>query len=282
MSKKAFAIFVGTLTGVIIVLACVQFIGFAQSDIPGGVRLFATIGKDSEISGYFSSNGNGNARDWCVFVGQNGKVYKISLVDRDVSELSIDGQRVPKGDILKHSVEYTAFLEKYFRSVEIDNESRELDQKVKPLDEQIEALGEELEKLDAAESRLEKSSMKGSDSFVDARLELKKKQNSLEETQDEIDRQIESLSKLQDRLAQEQESLGLDNYVDQVLRHIAADLISLGVIKNPDKLSFKLSNRGLIVNGKSTRRDVFESLKSKYVVDHCDECGFLYKWKSKI
>lgn len=91
----------------------------AQTDFPDGTYLFGTIENDV-ISGYFSRNHGNPTKSSCVFVGSNGKVYKMSLIERNVHELYIDGQKIPDSEISKHNAEYKSFLEKYLRAQEIE------------------------------------------------------------------------------------------------------------------------------------------------------------------
>lgn len=146
----------------------------------------------------------------------------------------------------------------------------------------MEIVSKDIEKLDRAEDRLEQNALKSSESFVDSKLRLKEQQKQLDELEKELDQQITVLSNQQDRLSDEQESLGLETHLNDVLKQITIDLKSLGAIKSDDKLSYKLSNRALIVNGKVMPGHVFELLKAKYIVDQDGESGFLYKWKSKL
>lgn len=254
----------------------------AQVNFPDGVRLFGTIGNDGVISGYFSRNQSDSDRDWCVFVGANGKAYKMSLIERNVHELYIDGQKVPDSEIWKHTAEYKSFLEKYWRSQDIENESREIEQKIKPLAKRIEAVSKEIEKLDLAEDRGERSTSRNSESFVDTKLRLREQQKKLDEIENELDQKMGVLSKQQERLSDEQESLGLEKYLDDVLKQIATDIKVLGAIKSTDKLSYKLSNRELIINGERASPEILELLKIKYILDRGGESGFIYRWKGEI
>lgn len=254
----------------------------AQTSFPDGIHLFGTIGNGSAISGYFSKDGGNSNRDWCVFIGANGKVYKMSLMERSIHELYIDSQKVPDSQIWKHTAEYRSFLEKYWRSKEIDSQSREIEQQIRPLEKKIDELGKEIEKLDLAEERLERSTSKTSESFVDAKLSLKEQQKRLGELEEELDQQMSVISNQQERLSDEQELLGLEKHLDEILKQIANDLKSLGAIKSIDKLSYKLSNRELIINGKRASPDLFELMKAKYIVDQDGESGFVYMWKGSL
>ena len=280
--KKISCLILSIAISVLAVLTGNQNLGNAQSSVPDGTHLFGTIGNDSVISGYFSKNQASSNLDWCAFIGSNGKVYKMSLIERNVHELYIDGYKIADSEIWKHNAAYKPFLEKYWRSNEIENESREIEKKIKPLDTKIEAINKEIERLDLAEERLERSTSKNSESFIDSKLSLKEQQKQLAETQNELDQQIEFLSKQQERISDEQESLGLEKYLDDILKQIAADLKSLGAIKSIDKLSFKLSNREMIINGKQASPEVFDLLKAKYIIDQSGESGLIYRWKGNI
>ena len=228
------------------------------------------------MTGYFGKNYQDiKNKNWCVFIGSNGKVYKMSLIDKNIRDLFIDGQKVADDQIWKHTAEYKSFLEKFWRNEEIEKESNELEQKIKPLDRKMDAIIQEIEKLDRD---LEKNSA----GFADGRKSLKAQQKRLSAIEKELDDQIEDLSKQQEKLSDEQESLNLMDELDKVLLQIGSDLKSLGVIKNTNNLSFKLSNLGLIVNGKQVSPEVFELLKARYIVEFSGESGFLYRWKGDV
>jgi bla regulator protein blaR1 len=247
-----------------------------------GIYMVGTIDKGIILTGYFNRNrSNLKNQDWCVFVGENGQVYKLLLTDKKVLNLHIDGQKIEDNQIEKHSAEFSPFLTRYLRSREIENETRELEFKMKPFERKIQALDQEISKLDKAEEKLEKAMEKNSASFAEDRKSIRAQQKRISEMQRGHEKELEMLSDQQEKLSNEQESLGLDQEIDKLLLRISEDLKSVGLIKTTTNLSFKLSNLELVVNGKKISAETYQKLKVKYVFDFSDESGFLYHWKWK-
>ncbi len=283
MNKKIFWIITG-LSGIgILFFVGQQNIGLAQLSVPKDIYMFGTIEKGEVMSGYFGKHQpDSKNKTWCVFIGSNGKVYKLALIDKNIHELYIDGQKVADSQIWKHTAEYKSFLEKFWRNEEIENESRELERQIKPFERKIEAISKEIEKLDRAEEKLDRDSENKPANFDESRANATARQQKLAKMQKELDEQIENLSKQQETLSSEQESLNLLTELDKVLLRIREDLKSLGVIRNSNNLSFKLSNVELIVNGKKISPEVFELLKARYIVELSGESGFVFHWKGDI
>lgn len=240
-----------------------QNIGQAQILPDDGISMVGTIEKDRAMSGYFGKNRQDfKNKNWCVFIGANGKTYKMILIERNIHELYIDGKKIADSEIWKHTAAYKSFLERFWRSEQIEQESRELERQIKPLDRKIEAINQEIEKLDREEEKFDRESKKNSSSFAENRKNLNAQQKKLSAIKRKLSEQIESLSKQQEKLSDKQESLNLMDDLNKVLLQIGADLKSLGLVKNTNNLSFKLSNLELIVNGKKSSPEVFELLKA--------------------
>lgn len=283
MKKKSFWLILCLSAFVSVYFLLNQNSSQAQTIPSDGIYIFGTIEKDRRMTGYFGKNSKDlRNKNWCVFIGENGKVYKLLLIDKGISELYIDGQKIDDSLIWKHTAEYKSFLERFWRSEEIENQSRELEQKMKPIDRRIEAVSKEIEKLDRAEEKLDKALEKNTIGFAENRKSIRAQQKRLNEIQSEFAQQIEDLSKQQEKLSNEQESLKLMEDLNKVLRQIGVDLQSLGVIKNVNNLSFKLSNLELIVNGKKASPEVFAMLKARYIFELNNESGFLYRWKGNV
>lgn len=257
-----------------------QTISQAQIIPANDIYMFGTVENDKRMSGYFGKNRQDfKNKNWCVFIGANGKVYKLTLIDKSIRDLFIDGRKIADGEIWKHTAEYKPFLLKFWRNEEIEEESRELERQIKPLDRKIEAINKEIEKLDREEEKLDKELKNNSASFTDNRKSINAQQKRLSGIEKELSEQIENLSKQQETLSNEQESLNLMDELNKVLLQIGTDLKALGVIKNSNNLSFKLSNVELIVNGNRISPEVLELLKTRYIVESNGESGFLFRWK---
>lgn len=274
----------------LVIAAFVLFLGIGQTVVNSQFQIdderfymVGTVGKDKKLSGYFIK-GKTEFKDQnqFTFIASNGKVYKLSLTDKNVGELFIDGQKIAPADIEKHSAEYRPFVEKVLRSAEIEKELNELERKTNPLERRNAALDEEIEKLEAKLEEIEKKIEKGANGFTDNRDNLQAQIDRLSEMQDELDGQIDELDQKRDPLDEEQDALGLYNEMEKVLDQITADLKSLGVAKNTANLSYKLSNRELIVNGQKVSAEVFELLKTRYLFETATESGYLLHWKGKV
>lgn len=241
--------------------------------------MIGSLEKDKRMTGFYSKSPQSiQNKNWCVFIGENGKVYKISLIERNIHTLTIDGKQIADNQIWKHNAEYKPFLERFWREAEIENESAEIDSRIKPFDRKIAALDKEMEKIDKREEQIEK----GSSSFTDTPKTLDAERRKLAKMQQEYAKQIEELAKLQENLSNEQDSLKLEGEIDKVLLQICEDLKSLGVVKTSKNLSFKLSNTELIVNGNKVSPEVYQLLKDRYIVELNGEFGFLYHWKGDV
>lgn len=269
------------LSLVFIFLVSANFI-FAQNKPSNeGFYLFGSLASDKIMTGFFSKNGKAfENKNWCVFVGENGKVYKISLIDDSIHTLFIDGQKIADSEIWKHNAEYKPFLEKFWRNQKIEEESEAIDSQAELIEAKVETIEKEIENLDKTLEKLEKLSEKEKANLSFDRKSVNSQMQRLAEMQREQDKELEKLNELQATKQKEQESLNLMGDLKKVLSQINIDLQSLGVVKNVNNNSFKLSTLELIVNGKKISDDAYQLLKAKYIVDFKDESGFMYRWKA--
>ncbi|MFT3746085.1 MAG: hypothetical protein QM785_17575 [Pyrinomonadaceae bacterium] len=254
-------------------------ISHAQPPVSDGIYMFGRIDNDKGKSGIFGrSRKDLKDRDWCVFVVGGDKVYKMSLIDRSVHELYINGKRIEDSLIWKHTAEFKPYLEKYWRVQELEKESANLDRQMKPIEAKIEAVSKEMQKLDKIEERLDR----GASGFADDRKSLSEARRRISSTERELSHELEGFARQQDAIGKQHESLNLMEDLDKVLKQIGTDLQSLGVVKTTSNLSFKLSNVELIVNGKTVSPEIFDLLKARYIVGESGESGFLFRWKGDI
>lgn len=240
--------------------------------------MFGQIDNDGTKSGVFGRRPSDvKNSNWCVFVGPREQVYKLTLIDRNIHELFIDGRKVEDSLIWKHTAEFKPYLEKFWRDREIADKSADLERQMKPLDRKIEAIQKEIQKLEQANEKMERNSSSFAQSkSLDAEI---KRLSGIDR---DLEQQIESLSRSQEDLSKEQESLQLDKETDRVLARIIADLKALGAIKSTSNLRFKLSNTEFIINGKQASPEIYRLMKDRYIVETTNESGFLYRWKGKI
>lgn len=283
MNKKIFlAIFIPAVLAILTLPLFLSSQNITEAQIKkddDSFFMMGTIEKEKIMTGVYSKNSEAiHNKNWCVFVGENGKVYKISLIDKSIHALSIDGKKIEDKEIWKHNAEYKPFLEKFWRETELENQSAEIDSLIKPFDRKISVLDKEIEKLDKREAQLEK----GASSFDDSRKSINAERKKLAKMQNEYAQQIEQFSDRQEAISKELESLNLMAEIDKVLLQICEDLKSIGVVKTSKGLSFKLNNSVLMVNGKQVSPEAHQLLKDKYIVDLNGEFGFLYHWKKDL
>jgi hypothetical protein len=278
MNKKLFA--------AVSIFAILSIFAIADAQMQTADDSFYMFGSfDSEIgkTGYFSKNPVENFKiTWHVFVGQNGQVYKLSLIEKSVHELFIDGQKFADAEIFKHTAEFKPNLEKIWRDKELEQESEKIDAEAEQFDAKAEEIDKEIDKLDKAEEKLERLSDKISTDFTKERESLNAQRKRLSEIRENYSRQAESFGNRQEKINQEQESLDTKSDLDKVLRQIIIDLKTLHAVKNTEQMSFKLSSKELIVNGFNITNEMFDRLKSKYIIETAWETGFLYRWKPKV
>lgn len=251
----------------------------AQPPVNDGIYIFGRIDIERGKSGIFGrSRKELKERDWCVFVGANGSVYKMSLIDRSVHELFINGKRVDDSLIWKHTAEFKPYLDKYWRVQELEKESADLDRQMKPIEAKIEAVSKEMQRIDKLEERLDRASS----GFADDRRSLSEARRRIADTERGFSQELEGFARQQDAIGKQHESLNLIEDLDKVLKEICTDLQSLGVVKSTANISFKLSNVELIVNGKRVSQEVYDLLKARYIIAEGGESGFLYRWKGDI
>lgn len=251
----------------------------AQTKNNDDLFLNGSIENNRKMTGFYSKNSNAvQNKDWCIFIGANGKVYKIWLINKSIHTLHIDGQKIADDLIWKHTAEYKPYLLKMWHINELEKESADLDDGIRSIDRKIAALDKELEKLDKREEQIEKNSS----SFTDNHKNIDAERRKLSKMIEERSKEVEELSKKQEALRNEIESLDLMNEMDKVFRQISADLKSLSVIASSANLSFKLSNSELIVNGKKISPEVFDLLKARYIVEMEGDFGFVYNWKGEV
>lgn len=278
MARRVFGVFV------IVICAASSFVlersaVEAQLVEPDGIHLSGRVEKQGRLSGFFSSpSKGGRTTNWCVFVGANGSVYKLTLLDRSVQSLVLDGQPVESDRISRYAAEFNPFLERFLRDAEIERESNQIDTRMEPIDAEMESLDTAMEKIESAADRL---GSRGS-AFAAERSTLDAERKKISATHKSLANLLKPLADRQEALSEEQERLNLMADIDRILDVITNDLIALGVIKTDTNLSFKLSSLGLIVNGKPISGEAHRFLRAKYIVDGSGESGFLYRWKGKV
>ncbi len=252
-----------------------QVAGVAKTD--GGINFMGTIENNGVMTGVFGRRSNtARNNNWCVFVGANGQVYKMAFIDRDISYLYIDGKRVDDSLIWKHTAEFRAYYDKYWRDRDIETQSAALENEMRPLNSEIENVAKQMEKIDQA---LEKLVRQGGSSAENKSFDADRER--LAQIERRLDKEIEGYAKRQELLAKEQETLRMMDETDKVLNQILQDLKSLGAIKQRANTTFKLSTLEFIINGKPASPEIYALMKDRYLPESTVETGFMHHWKER-
>jgi bla regulator protein blaR1 len=247
------------------------------------IYMFGTFDTNRGKTGFFNkSSAESDAKKWCVFVGKNGSVYKLSLIDKSVGELFVDGKRIPDGEIWKRTAEFKSYLGMVWKQRELEAESERIDANSEEIDSQSEEIDRSEQRIDKAEEKLDKFSDERQADISKERENLRTQRERLNKLRESIHNQREPVETRQSVIERELNSIDMIREMDKILDQVIVDLKSVGVIKDSKNLSFKLSNRELVVNGKRISTETFELLKTKYIAESTGETGFLYRWKPEI
>lgn len=264
---------------------------------------------DDVATGSFSSGFPKDVyRQPIVFIGDDNRVYRIVYENERVTELYIDGVQAT----VDHITDSASVDRKLAKFIEMRRESERMEKMEAELDAEdnvFDAVENELERKEEKADRLEQKidneeerisdleddeddrSSSKKESIADARAAIAKKRTELVRIQEEIEREQKELEARRKKveakyevISNKWEEFGDMQYreMEKVLDRILGELRAANLAPNSGKASFKLSNRELIVNGKSAPRDVFERMRMKFVGDDPrGTFGFLYKWNLK-
>lgn len=270
------------LTGII--LACMAVATAQITNEPESESIMMT-GQFSEkqATGIYVKGADENINlNWSVFLGNDGKVYKINVTESKITQLFVDGEKVPNENISNYAAETKPFLDNLAIQAEIEKLEKEIDAKAEDIDQQTNEIDKISNRIDKATEKIDDWQQNRSVDLSVERGNLSKLRAKNSELRDSISAKRDALSLQRDKLSEKRDSLDTMKELDRVLNKIISDLKAEGIIKNSNKLSFKLSNREFIVNGKRLSAEIHQKLKAKYVIETAFEAGFLYRWKEKI
>lgn len=263
----------------------------------GAISMHGTL-LDSGATGTFST---GFPKDAfiqpMVFIGDDRRVYRVVFENDRLAALFIDGVQVTPeriADDPANDRKLANFLEIRKESARLEEQEAGLDEEDSALDVIENLLEKKEDEADRIQDSIEddeemlederdkstrdnirKSIDKKREKFHALRREIEQQQAEIDAKREQIDARAKVVSA---RL--EEFSTTADREMDKVLDRIVTDLRTANVLAASGKVSFKLTNKELIVNGKSAPRDVFERLKQVYVGDDPrGTFGYLYNWK---
>lgn len=272
------------------IFAAVSILGFvfcqdisAQVPAEGASIMMTGEFTDRQATGiYIKGNDETLNLNWSVFLDNDGKVFKITVVDHQVTELFVDGQKIPNENISQYAAATKQFLDRLKMTEEIENQEKDIDAKEEDIDEQENEIDKISDRIDKAQDKLDSLE---ENRPVDLSLEkdnLSKLRDKTSKLRDTLSAKRDLLSSERDKLYEKREKYDNIDELDKVLDKIISDLKAEGIVKNSNNVSFKLSNKEFIVNGKGQSADFHQRMKSKYIADSPSETGFLYRWKEKI
>jgi hypothetical protein len=267
-----------------LILAIITVAGFINAAAQSTDSLMMT-GEFSEkqATGIYVKGSDENLKEnWSVFLGNDEKVYKIKLVEHKIAELYIDGGKITNESVSRYSAVTKPFLDNLAIREELENLEKEIDDKEEVIDQESNEIDEMSDKIDKAQDKL-------NDLEENRQVNLSAERDNLSKLRDKTSKLRDSLSAKRDALSAKRNALSekrdkIDNIdePDKVLNKIIGDLKAEGIIQSSKNVSFKLSNREFIVNGKRQPAEVHQKMKAKYVIETLYEAGFLYRWKEKI
>lgn len=255
-------------------------------------------------TGYFTS---GNADEFefpVVLLGEDGKIYRLARNGRNIREIYVDGERVPDAE-MAGLISGSSRVARYVRTRrELDS----LEQKESELDKEQESIEQEdsglngleseadqlAEKIDKLEAKQESVAEKSAETARANRSAIEGLRRQLERINSLISKKREQLSRAQEELSTRQEQIAKNmeraaavsmQEMDRLFSHLIGELRAAGLLPTNGKISFRLSNRDLTVNGKTASSEIFHKLKAKYVGDTAvapsASFGLLYNWPVK-
>lgn len=241
------------------------------------------IFNEDYMTGSFTKGAEGAETSWHVFVGGDGKIYKARIESERIAELYRDGAPVSDSEAGQYSSATANFLRNLKLQHEMDQEEATLELREKDLEEQEEAIDKERDELDRRIERMERRSEKSETYLSAAREELEKSRQKMDAASRELELRNKEIEVAQKRLDERRDAMpdSLDGLF-KVLDSIIADLRADGLVKNKNGVSFKLSNRQFVVNGKAVTGDVYDRYRQKYLIQTAAESGFVYNWKGKV
>ena len=238
---------------------------------------------DKQATGIYVKGSDANInQDWSVFLGNDGKVYKVRAVDQNIAELYVNGEKISSENILQYAANTKPYLDNLAMQAEFEKLEKEIDAKEEDIDKDEEEVDKISDKIDKAQDKIDEMQDRRAVDLSAERDNLSKLRDKTSKIRDSLSANRDELSAERDKLSEKRDTIDNIDELDKVLAKIISDLKAEGIIKNSNNLSFKLSNREFIVNGKRQSAEFHNKMKAKYVIETNYEAGFLYRWKERI
>jgi bla regulator protein blaR1 len=268
----------------IVSIACVLCVAAQKKEETDSVSISMT-GEftDKQATGIYIKGDEENINlDWSVFLGNDGKVYKVTLNKGNISELYVDGEKVSNENIPQYAAATKPFLDNLTMQKELENLENEIEKKEEDIDQQTDEIDRISDRIDKAHEKLDNLRERQSIDLSAEIDKLAKLRDKNAELRDSISAQRDELSLERDKLSEKRDKIDNMDLLDKVLNKIVSDSKAAGIVGNSKSISFKLSNKEFIVNGKRQSDELYQKMKAKYVIESKYETGFLYRWKEKI
>ncbi|WP_369330911.1 hypothetical protein [Danxiaibacter flavus] len=191
---------------------------------------------------------------------RNGSLYKIELKNEKITELVIDGKKIPEQDFPK----YEPMVKKILDQVKRDREQAEKDRSRAEVDRQQADKDRHQADLDRAQAENDRERAEKDREL--AELDMQKAARDREQAEQDRVRAEEDRKQADHDRAQAEIDRKHAEEDRKLLAAITNDLISEKVIATKEDLhSLQFSSDGLIVNDKRQPAELFQKLKAKYL-----------------
>ena len=207
---------------------------------------------------------------------RNGSLYKIELKNEKITELTIDGKKIPEQEFSK----YESMVKKILDQVKRDREMAEKDRAKAELDRQ--QADKDRHQADIDRAQAEKDRERAEKDREMAELDMQKAERDREQAeQDRMRAEEDRKQAYQDRARAETDRKHAEED-RKLLESLTNDLISEKVIASKNELhSLQFSSESLIVNGKELPVELFKKLKAKYLKKPGIKLNFLSDGNSR-
>lgn len=191
---------------------------------------------------------------------RNGSLYKIELKNKKITELAIDGKKIPEQDFPK----YETMVKKILDQVKRDREQAEKDRARADIDRQ--QADKDREQADKDRALAEKDRERAEKDREMAELDMQKAERDHEQAQQDRARADEDRKQADHDRARADIDRKHAEEDRKLVESLTNDLISEKVIASKNDLhSLQFSSESLIVNGKQQPAELFQKLKTKYL-----------------